>query len=159
MIETSSLNQLKETLKEEQKFQESRSLVKKDAKGRIYATGKRKEAIARVWIKPGRGLITVNGRHQEQYFGRTSLRFMISRPFEQTSRLDKYDVWCEVKGSGLSGQAGAIRHGISKALQLYEPELRPALKHAGLLVRDSRRVERKKCGLRGARRAPQFSKR
>nr|WP_236865825.1 30S ribosomal protein S9 [Candidatus Hydrogenosomobacter endosymbioticus] len=125
----------------------------------MYATGKRKSAVARVWVKPGRGSFMVNGKRDFEYFGREALRFHIHRPFQQTDREGKYDVWCTVRGSGLSGQAGAVRHGISVALQLLEPSLRPALKSVGLLTRDSRRVERKKYGLRGARRKPQFSKR
>ncbi len=130
-----------------------------DAQGRSYATGKRKNAIARVWIKPGSGKVTVNGREQLSYFARPVLRMLIDQPFQVTDRAEQYDVWCTVTGGGLSGQAGAVRHGISKALTYYEPGLRPALKKAGFLTRDSRVVERKKYGRAKARRSFQFSKR
>jgi small subunit ribosomal protein S9 len=132
---------------------------KVDAQGRAYGTGKRKNAIARVWVKPGKGLITINGRDQTVYFARPVLRMMLEQPFKVTDRIGQYDVICTVTGSGLSGQAGAVRHGISKALADFEPELRPALKHAGFLTRDSRVVERKKYGKAKARRSFQFSKR
>ena len=130
-----------------------------DAQGRSYATGKRKNAIARVWIKPGKGKITINGRDQEIYFARPVLRMMIAQPFGVTNRLGQYDVVATVTGGGLSGQAGAIRHGISRALTNYEPGLRGALKAGGYLTRDSRVVERKKYGRAGARRSFQYSKR
>ena len=130
-----------------------------DELGRSYATGKRKNAIARVWIKPGPGKIVVNGRDVETYFARPVLRMVINQPFAVTDREGQYDIYCTVKGGGLSGQAGALRHGISKALTLYEPTLRGALKSEGLLTRDSRVVERKKYGRRKARRSFQFSKR
>ena len=130
-----------------------------DEHGRSYATGKRKDAVARVWIKPGLGKITVNGREVERYFARPVLRMMISQPFDVADRAGKYDVMATVTGGGLSGQAGAVRHGISKALTLYEPALRPVLKREGFLTRDSRVVERKKFGRRKARRSFQFSKR
>jgi small subunit ribosomal protein S9 len=130
-----------------------------DAQGRAYATGKRKNAIARVWIKPGKGSITINGRDQEVYFARPVLRMMIAQPLEVTDRLGQFDVVVTVEGSGLSGQAGAIRHGLSKALTHYEPGLRPVLKPHGFLTRDSRVVERKKYGKAKARRSFQFSKR
>ena len=130
-----------------------------DAQGRAYATGKRKNAIARVWIKPGKGWITINGRDQEVYFARPVLRMMIAQPLEVTDRLGQFDVVVTVEGSGLSGQAGAIRHGLSKALTYYEPGLRPVLKPHGFLTRDSRVVERKKYGKAKARRSFQFSKR
>ena len=130
-----------------------------DAQGRSYATGKRKNAIARVWIKPGSGRVVVNGRDQETYFARPVLRMILSQPFEVAARVNQYDVWCTVKGGGLSGQAGAVRHGISKALTLFEPSLRGALKEGGFLTRDSRVVERKKYGRAKARRSFQFSKR
>lgn len=130
-----------------------------DALGRAYATGKRKNAIARVWIKPGKGSITINGRDQEVYFARPVLRMMIAQPLEVTDRLGQFDVVVTVEGSGLSGQAGAIRHGLSKALTYYEPGLRPVLKPHGFLTRDSRVVERKKYGKAKARRSFQFSKR
>ena len=130
-----------------------------DDLGRAYATGRRKNAIARVWIKPGNGRVTVNGRDQEQFFARPVLRMIIKQPFDVTSRVDQFDVMCTVTGGGLSGQAGAVRLGISKALVNYEPGLRPALKSGGFLTRDSRVVERKKYGRAKARRSFQFSKR
>lgn len=132
---------------------------KVDQFGRAYATGKRKNAIARVWVKPGNGKITINGKESDAYFARPVLRMMINQPFKVTNREGEFDVVCTVVGSGLSGQAGAVRHGISKALADYEPPLRPALKHAGFLTRDSRVVERKKYGKAKARRSFQFSKR
>ena len=132
---------------------------KRDELGRSYATGKRKDAVARVWIKPGSGKIEVNGRDSPVYFARPVLRMLISQPFVVTDRLGQFDVWCTVKGGGLSGQAGAVRHGISRALTFYEPGLRPMLKHGGFLTRDSRVVERKKYGRHKARRRPQYSKR
>ena len=131
----------------------------RDNLGRSYATGKRKDAVARVWVKPGSGKIVVNGRDQEVYFARPVLRLILAQPFEVTGVVGEFDVMCTVKGGGLSGQAGAVKHGISKALQLYEPSLRGALKAAGFLTRDSRVVERKKYGKRKARRSFQFSKR
>jgi small subunit ribosomal protein S9 len=130
-----------------------------DAQGRSYATGKRKNAVARVWIKRGKGKITVNGREIATYFARPVLRMVINQPFQATNRAEQYDVVCTVSGGGLSGQAGAVRHGISKALTAFEPDLRPSLKAAGLLTRDPRVVERKKYGKRKARRSFQFSKR
>lgn len=130
-----------------------------DAQGRSYATGKRKNAIARVWIKPGKGQIIVNGRASTQYFARPVLQMMIAQPMEAANRSSQFDVWCTVVGGGLSGQAGAVRHGISKALTYFEPDLRPTLKQGGFLTRDSRVVERKKYGQRKARRRFQFSKR
>jgi small subunit ribosomal protein S9 len=130
-----------------------------DQLGRSYATGKRKDAVARVWIKPGSGKITVNGRELEVYFARPVLRMLLNQPFEVVDRVKQFDVMCTVAGGGLSGQAGAVRHGISKALTYYEPGLRPALKAAGFLTRDARVVERKKYGRAKARRSFQFSKR
>ncbi|HKT17443.1 MAG TPA: 30S ribosomal protein S9 [Stellaceae bacterium] len=130
-----------------------------DAKGRAYATGKRKNAVARVWLKPGTGKITVNGRDSPIYFARPVLRMLLNQPFVIVNRLGQFDVNCTVTGGGLSGQAGAVRHGISKALLNYEPGLRPALKAQGFLTRDSRVVERKKYGKAKARRSFQFSKR
>lgn len=130
-----------------------------DSLGRSYATGKRKDAVARVWIKRGSGKITVNGRDQEVYFARPTLRLVVNQPFGITARENQYDVIATVKGGGLSGQAGAIKHGISKALTYQEPELRGALKAAGFMTRDSRIVERKKYGRAKARRSFQFSKR
>jgi len=132
---------------------------KLDAQGRSYATGKRKDAIARVWLKPGSGKITVNGRDSTIYFARPVLRMMINQPFGVVNRAGQFDVVCTVVGGGLSGQAGAVRHGISRALTLFEPDLRPALKQGGFLTRDSRTVERKKYGRAKARRSFQFSKR
>ncbi len=132
---------------------------KLDDKGRAYATGKRKNAIARVWLKPGSGKITVNGRDSPVYFARPVLRMLINQPFGVVNRAGQYDVVCSVKGGGLSGQAGALRHGISKALTYFEPALRPLLKQGGFLTRDSRVVERKKYGRAKARRSFQFSKR
>lgn len=132
---------------------------KRDQLGRAYATGRRKVAVARVWLRPGSGKVTVNGRALEVYFGRPVLRMLLQQPFEKTHRNGEFDVVATVAGGGLSGQAGALRHGISRALVNYEPPLRPALKAAGFLTRDSRMVERKKYGRRKARRSFQFSKR
>ena len=130
-----------------------------DAQGRSYATGRRKDAVARVWIKPGSGKITVNGRDQEVYFARPTLRLVINQPFGVADRMGAYDVVCTVKGGGLSGQAGAVKHGIATALSKFEPALRPAVKAAGYLTRDPRVVERKKYGRAKARKSFQFSKR
>jgi len=132
---------------------------RRDALGRSYATGKRKDAVARVWIKPGSGKIDVNGRESPIYFARPVLRMLINQPLVAANRLGQFDVWCTVKGGGLSGQAGAVRHGISRALTYFEPALRPLLKQQGFLTRDSRVVERKKYGKHKARRRPQYSKR
>ena len=132
---------------------------KLDKYGRAYATGKRKNAIARVWVKPGPGNITVNGREHAVYFARPVLRMILKQPLVLTDRASQFDIVCTVTGGGLSGQAGAVRHGISKALTYYEPALRSALKKAGFLTRDSRVVERKKFGKAKARRSFQFSKR
>ncbi|NNM58024.1 30S ribosomal protein S9 [Acidocella sp.] len=132
---------------------------KRDAQGRSYSTGRRKNAIARVWIKPGKGEILVNGKKAPVYFARPVLRMLITQPFLVADRYNQFDVYCTVNGGGLSGQAGAVRHGISRALTLYEPELRGILKVAGFLTRDSRVVERKKYGKAKARRSFQFSKR
>jgi len=130
-----------------------------DKQGRAYATGRRKDAVARVWVKPGTGKITVNGRDQETYFARPTLRLVINQPFTVTERDGQYDVICTVKGGGLSGQAGAVKHGIAQALTKYEPKLRAAVKAEGFLTRDPRVVERKKYGRAKARRSFQFSKR
>jgi len=130
-----------------------------DALGRSYATGRRKDAVARVWIKPGPGKMIINGREIATYFARPTQQMMIKQPFEVAGRADQYDVICTVSGGGLSGQAGAVRHGISRALVAYEPALRPSLKKGGFLTRDSRTVERKKYGRAKARRSFQFSKR
>ena len=132
---------------------------KRDSLGRSYATGKRKDAVARVWMKPGSGRVMVNGREMSVYFARPVLQMVLRQPFEIASVTGQFDVMATVKGGGLSGQAGAVKHGISKALQLYEPSLRGVLKAAGFLTRDSRVVERKKYGRRKARRSFQFSKR
>jgi small subunit ribosomal protein S9 len=132
---------------------------RRDAFGRAYATGKRKDAVARVWIKPGSGKIDVNGRESPVYFARPVLRMLINQPLVAANRLGQFDVWCTVKGGGLSGQAGAVRHGISRALTYFEPALRPLLKQQGFLTRDSRVVERKKYGKHKARKRPQYSKR
>jgi len=131
----------------------------RDSLGRSYATGKRKESIARVWIKPGKGDVTVNGKPMNDYFARPVLQMLIGQAFSVAGVEGEFDVMATVKGGGLSGQAGAVKHGISRALTLYEPSLRPALKAAGFLTRDSRVVERKKYGRRKARRSFQFSKR
>ncbi|MGV6838874.1 MAG: 30S ribosomal protein S9 [Planktomarina sp.] len=131
----------------------------RDELGRSYATGKRKDAVARVWIKPGSGKVTVNGKDQDKYFARPVLQLILRQPFQVAGVEGEFDVMATVKGGGLTGQAGAVKHGISKALQLYNPELRAALKAAGFLTRDSRVVERKKFGKRKARRSFQFSKR
>lgn len=131
----------------------------KDALGRSYATGKRKDAVARVWIKPGSGKVTVNGQEMNVYFARPVLQMILAQPFSIAGVTGQFDVVATVKGGGLSGQAGAVKHGVSKALQLFDPTLRPALKAAGFLTRDSRVVERKKYGKAKARKSFQFSKR
>jgi small subunit ribosomal protein S9 len=136
-----------------------RHVQKLDKHGRAYATGKRKNAVARVWIKPGAGKITVNGRDVETYFARPVLRMILQQPLAVAKRIGQYDLIVSVAGGGLSGQAGAVRHGLAKALTHYEPELRAPLKREGFLTRDSRVVERKKYGKRKARRSFQFSKR
>jgi small subunit ribosomal protein S9 len=132
---------------------------KLDSLGRAYATGKRKDAVARVWIKPGRGQITVNKKDFKQYFARPVLQMLLQQPLAAANRASQFDIVVTVAGGGLSGQAGAVRHGISKALTYYEPELRGVLKKGGFLTRDSRTVERKKYGRMKARRSFQFSKR
>ena len=152
---TTSLEDLKEVVTEVAAPREK----KIDELGRSYATGRRKDAVARVWIKPGTGKITVNSRELENYFPRPVLRMLINQPFEVSNRENQFDVFCTVSGGGLSGQAGALRLGLSQALTLFEPDLRPALKKGGFLTRDSRVVERKKYGKRKARRSFQFSKR
>ncbi len=162
--EARSLEDLKEVIKEADAgavvAEESAPAEPKiDEHGRSYATGKRKNAVARVWIKRGNGKITVNGRDQETYFARPVLRMLLQQPLEAAERVDEFDIIATVTGGGLSGQAGAVRHGISKALQLFEPGLRPVLKAGGFLTRDSRVVERKKYGRAKARRSFQFSKR
>ena len=131
----------------------------RDSLGRSYATGKRKDAVARVWIKPGSGKVAVNGKPMKEYFARPVLQMILKQPFTVSGTEDQFDVMATVAGGGLSGQAGAVKHGVSKALQLYDPSLRPALKAAGFLTRDSRVVERKKYGKAKARKSFQFSKR
>jgi small subunit ribosomal protein S9 len=132
---------------------------KRDAQGRSYATGRRKNAVARVWVKPGKGEMEINGKPAAKYFARPVLRMLIAQPFLVSDRYQQFDVFATVVGGGLSGQAGALRHGISRALTYYEPGLRPLLKKAGFLTRDPRVVERKKYGKMKARRSFQFSKR
>ncbi|WP_036255451.1 30S ribosomal protein S9 [Methylocapsa acidiphila] len=158
MVETlSSLQDLKAAATP---AQEAPFYVQKlDPQGRAYATGKRKDAVARVWIKPGSGKVTVNGRALEVYFARPVLRMILQQPLGVAKRVDQYDMTVSVAGGGLSGQAGAVRHGLAKALVNFEPELRGALKKEGFLTRDSRVVERKKYGKKKARRSFQFSKR
>jgi len=136
-----------------------RYVQKLDKQGRAYATGKRKNAVARVWLKPGGGRVTVNERPVETFFARPVLRMLIQQPLVAANRQSQYDVTCTVSGGGLSGQAGAVRHGISQALTYFEPDLRPVLKRGGFLTRDPRVVERKKYGKAKARRSFQFSKR
>ena len=150
-----------ENLKNNDDAIENVSLPEKkvDDQGRAYATGKRKNAVARVWLKPGSGIIKINGKISDDYFARPVLRMLINQPLVASERVDQFDVICSVTGGGLSGQAGAIRHGISKCLVNYEPEIKKALKPGGFLTRDSRVVERKKYGHRKARRSFQFSKR
>ena len=159
MAETlSSLQDLKGTTAAPQPTA-SVHVQKLDALGRAYASGKRKDAVARVWIKPGSGKIEVNGKPYEVYFARPVLRMILQQPLGVTQRVGQYDLLVNVSGGGLSGQAGAVRHGLSKALTYYEPDLRPILKKEGFLTRDSRVVERKKYGKKKARRSFQFSKR
>jgi small subunit ribosomal protein S9 len=156
----SSLSELKSATTTPAAVAEAPTYVQKlDAQGRAYATGRRKDAVARVWLKPGSGKITVNGRTLEVYFARPVLRMIINQPFLVASRNNQFDVMVTCNGGGLSGQAGAVRHGISQALTHYEPGLRKVLKSVGFLTRDSRAVERKKYGRHKARRSHQFSKR
>ena len=168
MADLQSLSTLKDALTQAQQRQTPtqaqpteapRAERKVDAMGRAYATGKRKNAVARVWIKPGAGKIVVNTRAIDVFFARPVLRMLIQQPLVASNRNGQYDVVCSVSGGGLSGQAGAVRHGISKALTYYEPDLRGVLKRGGFLTRDSRVVERKKYGRAKARRSFQFSKR
>ncbi len=158
MAETKTLEDLG-ALKGPEPVPEPTHTQKLDALGRAYATGKRKDAVARVWIKPGVGKISVNSKDFAQYFARPVLQMLLKQPLQATNRLSQFDITATVSGGGLSGQAGAVRHGISKALTYYEPELRPVLKKGGFLTRDSRVVERKKYGRVKARRSFQFSKR
>ncbi|MEM0923851.1 MAG: 30S ribosomal protein S9 [Pseudomonadota bacterium] len=161
--EIKSLDALKEAVGAEDPAVEAEVMAPRepvrDALGRSYATGKRKDAVARVWVKPGSGQITVNGKTMPDYFARPVLQMVIDQPFSVAGVAGQFDVYATVKGGGLSGQAGAVKHGISKALSIYDPEMRPALKAAGFLTRDARVVERKKYGKRKARRSFQFSKR
>ena len=158
MSETHSLEDLKGALGTEAEAPTVRE-PKLDKFGRAYATGKRKDAVARVWLKPGSGKIVINGRELERYFARPVLRMILNQPLVTAERQNQFDITATVVGGGLSGQAGAIRHGISRALTYYEPELRGVLKKGGFLTRDSRTVERKKYGKAKARRSFQFSKR
>ena len=162
--ETKSFGDLKSTLIKAKPTapegqQAEQGTAKRDSKGRAYATGRRKDAVARVWIKPGRGQIIINDRDEKVYFARPVLRMILRQPLIATNRDGQFDVIVTVKGGGLSGQAGAVRHGISRALVAYEPTLRAALKPGGFLTRDPRTVERKKYGKPKARRSFQFSKR
>ncbi len=147
-----------ETAKEVQE-QPAKREPKLDSYGRAYATGRRKDAVARVWVKPGSGKVVVNDLDQSKYFARHTHRLILNQPFLIVNGVGKYDVICTVKGGGLSGQAGAVRHGISRALENFDPALRPALKKAGMLTRDDRIVERKKVGKHKARRTKQWAKR
>ena len=160
-IETKEINNLSD-LSQLSEVQESAVIVKEpkiDALGRSYATGRRKESTARVWVKRGSGKIQINGKDMNSYFARPVLQMLLNFVFEVTDRKDQFDVIATVKGGGLSGQAGAVRHGLSRALTLFEPDLRKPLKVAGMLTRDSRVVERKKYGRAKARKSFQFSKR
>ncbi|NCC22166.1 MAG: 30S ribosomal protein S9 [Alphaproteobacteria bacterium] len=155
--EKKDLSDLKNVAAEAPQAEERKPKI--DAQGRAYATGRRKNAIARVWIKPGSGKVVVNGKEQSVYFARQTQRLVLNQPFLVVGRVGKFDVTCTVTGGGLSGQAGAVRHGISRALENFDPSLRPALKHAGMLTRDARQVERKKVGKHKARRSKQWAKR
>jgi len=159
MAETMQALEELATLKPAAAPQTPKYVQKLDKQGRAYATGKRKDAVARVWVKLGGGNIVINERPVETYFARPVLRMLIQQPLVAANRQGQYDVACTVSGGGLSGQAGAVRHGLSKALMRYEPELRAVLKHGGYLTRDARVVERKKYGKAKARRSFQFSKR
>jgi len=162
MSETRTLADLKDMVAGTPAAPETAAIVrepKRDAQGRAYATGRRKDAVARVWVKPGKGQITINEKPAARYFARPVLRMLITQPFLVADVYQQFDVICTVNGGGLSGQAGAVRHGISRALTNYEPSLRGILKKAGFLTRDSRTVERKKYGRAKARRSFQFSKR
>ena len=155
--EINSLNELDSNSSPEQPIEPTEPKI--DNLGRSYATGRRKDSTARVWVKRGSGVMTVNGKEMPIYFDRPVLQMQLNHVFEISNRVKEYDVMATVKGGGLSGQAGAVKHGISRALSLFEPELRSALKSAGLLTRDSRTVERKKYGKAKARKSFQFSKR
>ena len=164
MSENVTLDSLKDAVENKDSAATNTTTAKKrvqklDSQKRAYATGKRKTSIARVWIKPGKGQFLVNSTEGKKYFARPVLQMILNQPFDVTSRTEQYDVWCTVKGGGLSGQAGAVRHGISKALVDYEPDLHAILKKGGFLTRDARKVERKKYGQPKARKRFQFSKR
>ncbi len=159
MAELNSLEELRGAVEAPEAAEAPRREPVRDELGRSYATGKRKDAVARVWVKPGSGKVIVNGKDMAAYFARPVLQMVIGQPFQVAGVTGEFDVMATVKGGGLSGQAGAVKHGISKALSLYEPSLRPALKAAGFLTRDPRVVERKKYGKAKARRSFQFSKR
>jgi len=159
MPQTTSLGDLGTAMGVAPSVQPPPSQPKLDSRGRAYATGRRKNAVARVWLKRGAGRILVNGKPMDNYFARSTLQMMIQQPLVASNRRDQFDIECTVSGGGLSGQAGAVRHGISRALTYFEPELRPALKKGGFMTRDSRVVERKKYGRAKARRSFQFSKR
>ncbi len=156
---TESLVDLKDLAQEINEDSKEERKPKLDSLGRAYATGRRKDAVARVWLKPGSGKVTVNGRDQIVYFARQTQRLVLNQPFLIVDRVGRFDVICTVSGGGLSGQAGAVRHGISRALENFDPDLRPALKKAGMLTRDARQVERKKIGKHKARRSKQWAKR
>lgn len=145
--------------KEEKSAEAPKREKKVDELGRAYATGRRKDAVARVWLKPGSGKIVVNGKDQTQYFPRKTHQLIMNQPFLAVNAVGHYDIMATVKGGGLSGQAGAVRHGISRALENFDPEMRPPLKKAGMLTRDARTVERKKVGKHKARRTKQWAKR
>lgn len=151
------LKDLKEVVSEENAVPKREKKI--DEHGRSYGTGRRKDAVARVWVKPGSGKVTVNGRDQTVYFARQTQQLILNQPFLIINQVGKFDVICTVKGGGLSGQAGAVRHGISRALENFDPEFRPALKEAGMITRDARIVERKKVGKHKARRTKQWAKR
>lgn len=162
MSEIKSLDDLKSAVADTPAAAAPAAVVRepmRDKLGRAYATGKRKDAVARVWIKPGSGKVVVNGKPMAEYFARPVLQMILAQPFSVAGVVDHFDVMATVAGGGLSGQAGAVKHGVSKALQLYDPTLRAALKAAGFLTRDSRVVERKKYGKAKARKSFQFSKR
>ena len=156
---TKVVAETKTTDKAEAKTETVERVQKVDAQGRAYATGRRKDAVARVWLKPGTGKVVVNGLDQNDYFNRNTHKLILNQPFLIVNAVNGYDVMCTVKGGGLSGQAGAVRHGISRALQNYDPDMRGALKKAGMLTRDDRIVERKKVGKHKARRSKQWAKR
>jgi len=159
MAEETTLENLNEAVEGASAQERPLPEPKIDEHGRAYATGKRKNSVARVWVKPGSGRIMVNGKPVEEYFARATLQMILRQPLQAAQRETQYDVMCTVSGGGLSGQAGAVRHGIARALVNYEPALRPVLKKGGFLTRDARVVERKKYGKRKARRSFQFSKR